>query len=148
MGEQDGSRMVSIASSIHNAFNLLMPKKSPENIKCICQSLKVWFTYTLCHRTKFGNNRIIWFASVSISIYSSAATNLILICRKKRTISSISCVAWTTLTCQLNGYWLLSLSYVRIDGDARSNHQVCINRSQWTLVDLLIHFICDVQQHP
>lgn len=38
---QDGSRLTNIAHSIHHAINLLMPKLSPENIKCVCQTLKV-----------------------------------------------------------------------------------------------------------
>lgn len=39
--QNDGTRITSIASSIHNAISLLMPKLSPENVKCICQTLKL-----------------------------------------------------------------------------------------------------------
>ncbi|XP_055308314.1 polyadenylate-binding protein-interacting protein 1 [Sitodiplosis mosellana] len=38
---QDGSRIANIATSIHHAIGLLMPKTSPENIKCVCQTLKL-----------------------------------------------------------------------------------------------------------
>lgn len=40
---QDGSRIANIATSIHHAIGLLMLKTSPENIKCVCQTLKVSF---------------------------------------------------------------------------------------------------------
>jgi len=39
--QNDGSRITSIANSIHHCISLLMKKKSPENIKCVCQTLKL-----------------------------------------------------------------------------------------------------------
>ncbi|XP_031621959.1 polyadenylate-binding protein-interacting protein 1 [Contarinia nasturtii] len=39
--QNDGSRITNIATSIHHAIGLLMPKTSPENIKCVCQTLKL-----------------------------------------------------------------------------------------------------------
>lgn len=39
--QNDGSRITNIATSIHHSIGLLMLKTSPENIKCVCQTLKL-----------------------------------------------------------------------------------------------------------
>lgn len=38
---QDGSRIASIAENIHKTLEELLQKLTPENIKCVCQTLKV-----------------------------------------------------------------------------------------------------------
>lgn len=38
---QDGHRIGDVAKSIYKAINLLLQKTTPENIKCVCQTLKV-----------------------------------------------------------------------------------------------------------
>lgn len=38
---QDGTRIAAIAENIHKTLDELLQKLTPENIKCVCQTLKV-----------------------------------------------------------------------------------------------------------
>lgn len=43
--QNDGSRIMKIAESIVSAMFLLLEKAGPENVKCVCQALKVCFFF-------------------------------------------------------------------------------------------------------